>query len=86
MLHFFQFTFYASYHSNGLNKIIHIFCVWPILWTALVLTQYIPIELPVATPFHPANVTLITAIFYAAVYVLMDKKYLPETKLSYQVF
>ncbi|CAL8118380.1 unnamed protein product [Orchesella dallaii] len=69
-----QFTFYASYHHNGLNKLIHILCVWPILWTALVFTQYIPIEAPISTPVHPANIAFFTALVYAVIYVLMDKK------------
>jgi len=74
-----QFTFYASYHHNGWNKLIHVFCVWPILWTALVLTEYLPLEAP-ATVFpalaalHPPSLPLLTAAFYAGVYVLMDKK------------
>ncbi|ODM95244.1 hypothetical protein Ocin01_11427 [Orchesella cincta] len=69
-----QFTFYASYHHAFVNQLIHIVCVWPILWTALVFTQYIPIEAPISTPVHPANIALFTALFYAAVYVVMDKK------------
>ncbi len=57
-----------------MNKLIHIFCVWPILWTALVFTQYIPIEAPISTPLHPANVAFFAALFYAAVYIMMDKR------------
>lgn len=71
---FAQFTFYASYHHNGLNKLIHIFCVWPILWTALVFLQFISIEAPFPNPVHPANVACFAAIFYAVVYILMDKR------------
>ncbi|GAA5935874.1 2-hydroxy-palmitic acid dioxygenase MPO1 [Sporobolomyces koalae] len=37
-----QFTFYASYHTNSTNVLIHIFCVPTILFTALVLTHGIP--------------------------------------------
>jgi uncharacterized membrane protein YGL010W len=69
-----QFTFYASYHHNGLNKLIHIFCVWPIVWTALVFLQGISIEAPVSTPVHPVNVAFVAALFYAVVYISMDKK------------
>jgi len=69
-----QFTFYASYHHNGINKLIHIVCVWPILWTALVMIQYIPLELPLSNPIHPVNVALGFASIYATLYVLMDKK------------
>ncbi|POY72656.1 hypothetical protein BMF94_4484 [Rhodotorula taiwanensis] len=37
-----QFTFYASYHTNQVNVLIHIFCVPTILFTALILTHGIP--------------------------------------------
>ncbi|KWU44165.1 DUF962-domain-containing protein [Rhodotorula sp. JG-1b] len=37
-----QFTFYASYHTNQVNVLIHIFCVPTILLTALILTHGIP--------------------------------------------
>jgi len=75
-----QFTFYASYHHSTMNKLIHIGCVWPILWSALVLTEYAPFpELPflpsaIGTFIHPPNLTLLVAIFYAGVYILMDKR------------
>jgi len=74
-----QFTFYASYHHSTVNKIIHIVCVWPILWSAFVLTEYIPLVAPdrfnyVVAVVHPLNITFVAAVFYAAVYVLMDKK------------
>ncbi|CAM9377468.1 unnamed protein product, partial [Ectocarpus sp. 8 AP-2014] len=32
-----QFTFYASYHSNRVNKFIHLLCIWPIIWTGCAL-------------------------------------------------
>jgi hypothetical protein len=35
-----SFAFYASYHQNFINKIIHIFCVWPIFFTFLVFLCY----------------------------------------------
>ncbi len=74
-----QFTFYASYHHNGWNKVVHIVCVWPILWSAFVLAQYIPFEapgtaLPTLSSVHPLNVTLLTAFLYAGIYILMDKR------------
>mmetsp|Transcript_7104 Transcript_7104/g.20761 ORF Transcript_7104/g.20761 Transcript_7104/m.20761 type:complete len:140 (-) Transcript_7104:749-1168(-) len=31
-----QFTFYASYHNDKVNQIIHFICIWPILWTGMV--------------------------------------------------
>ncbi|KAJ6636139.1 2-hydroxy-palmitic acid dioxygenase mpo1, partial [Pseudolycoriella hygida] len=74
-----QFTFYAAYHHTTVNKIIHVICVWPILWSALVLSEYIPLVAPeqfntFVVAVHPLNVTFVAAVFYAAVYLLMDKK------------
>jgi len=74
-----QFTFYASYHHSTVNKIIHIICVWPILWSAFVLSEYIPLEAPdrlssVVAVVHPLNITFVVTVYYAAVYLLMDKK------------
>ncbi|CAN0360727.1 unnamed protein product, partial [Phaeothamnion confervicola] len=38
-----SFTFYASYHNNAVNQAIHIFCIWPIFFTALGLGRiYLP--------------------------------------------
>lgn len=40
--HHLQFTFYAAYHDNTINKWIHIFCIWPLLFTALICLWAIP--------------------------------------------
>jgi len=74
-----QFTFYASYHHNTFNKIIHILCVWPILWSALVLLEYAPIVAPeslnaITASWHPLNLAFLSAAFYSVVYIIMDKK------------
>lgn len=37
-----QFVFYASYHHNWVNVLIHLLCIWPILATAILLLQYTP--------------------------------------------
>jgi uncharacterized membrane protein YGL010W len=37
-----SFSFYASYHDNRINQLIHILCVWPIFWTAVLFFQYTP--------------------------------------------
>ena len=34
-----QFVFYASYHNDPFNIMIHVICIWPILATAIVLLQ-----------------------------------------------
>jgi 2-hydroxy fatty acid dioxygenase len=37
-----SFGFYASYHDNFMNQLIHVICVWPIFWTAVLFFQYTP--------------------------------------------
>ena len=34
-----QFTFYASYHNQPVNVLIHLLCIWPILATACLMLQ-----------------------------------------------
>jgi hypothetical protein len=64
-----QFTFYAQYHNNFINQVIHIVCVWPILWTALVLLSLTPAVVP--TPaFLPPSVIINGAFIGAAIYTL----------------
>ncbi|KAG4070618.1 hypothetical protein HA402_013538 [Bradysia odoriphaga] len=74
-----QFTFYAAYHHTTVNKLIHIVCVWPILWSFYVLSEYIPYVAPApfnsfVSAIHPLNVPFVAAVIYAAVYIMMDKK------------
>eukprot|EP00899_Mesostigma_viride_P014259 jgi/Mesvir1/22834/Mv20094-RA.1 len=42
-----NYVFYASYHSDWINKLIHFVCVWPILFTAQILLTYLPTPLAV---------------------------------------
>ena len=35
-----HFLFYASYHNDFKNQVVHIICVWPILFTAMIILQY----------------------------------------------
>ena len=52
-----QFTFYASYHHNHMNKLIHMFCIWPILGTFIILLAHTdPI---VSQPEAVRNVTML---------------------------
>lgn len=74
-----QFTFYASYHHDKINQLIHIVCVWPILWSALVFAEYAPIQAPeylnsLVSFAHPLNLAFIVALFYATCYILMEQK------------
>ena len=72
-----QFTFYASYHNNLINQLIHISCVWPILWTALVMLQYTPTmgstpsSLP---PWLVLNAALLAMVIWTAFYLGLEVK------------
>lgn len=37
-----HFAFYGAYHSNRVNIAIHMLCVWPILFTTLLLLYFTP--------------------------------------------
>jgi hypothetical protein len=37
-----QFTFYASYHNNPVNILIHLLCIWNIAASAIVMLQFTP--------------------------------------------
>lgn len=64
------FAFYASYHSNKTNQLIHIFCVWPILFTAQIFLAYTPSVLP-AYPI--INGSLIVSVFYMMYYFIIEQ-------------
>jgi len=71
-----QFSFYASYHHDFANQIIHIIFVWPILWTALLFMAYTPsvVEVTVGSevvPLHPC--CAIFALTYIVYYVLLER-------------
>ena len=34
-----QFTFYASYHNDPINIVIHLICIWPIFATTVLFLQ-----------------------------------------------
>lgn len=83
-----QFTFYAAYHDNALNKWIHIFCIWPLLFTALILLWKIPVGLLQNAILPPAvaaklsvhsvqltvNWALVGAVIYILFYLSLEAK------------
>ncbi|GAA6031756.1 hypothetical protein JCM8097_001973 [Rhodosporidiobolus ruineniae] len=77
-----QFTFYASYHTNHTNVLIHVICVPIIFFTGLILTHGVP---GFSTSFASftleafgkqvtldATVPFIVAVSYAAYFVLLE--------------
>ncbi|GAA6061414.1 hypothetical protein JCM10212_004472 [Sporobolomyces blumeae] len=79
-----QFSFYASYHRNTVNVLIHVLCVPTIFFTSLVLFHAIPgfdrplfsvpLDLPLGLGSHSldATVPFLTAVGYAAYFVLLE--------------
>ncbi|ETW05117.1 hypothetical protein H310_04138 [Aphanomyces invadans] len=68
-----QVEFYLSYHSNPINKLLHVICIWPILLSAIFLlcstTPYFDV------PFQPyvvANTALVGAVIYVVWYIVLD--------------
>ncbi|KAA0171158.1 hypothetical protein FNF28_00925 [Cafeteria roenbergensis] len=68
------FTFYAKYHWDPINQLIHMCCIWPILFSAIVLFADIPLpesvvaQIPAAVveavPFRMDNVGFVVAVAY----------------------
>ncbi|GAA5831112.1 hypothetical protein JCM3766R1_006241 [Sporobolomyces carnicolor] len=73
-----QFTFYAAYHTNKTNVLIHVFCVPTILFTALVLTHGIPGAAKSFATFDVGRTTVdvtvpfLWAAFNAIYFVLLE--------------
>lgn len=72
-----HFAFYGAYHSNPVNIIIHMFFVWPIFYTSLILLYFTPAFFECPFQCHLGlvpNFGLLLALIYALFYFLMDKK------------
>jgi len=75
-----QFVFYASYHNDPINIIIHLICIWPIFATTVVFLQYTPTfastpafieSLPSGKDVH-VNGAFFFITLYMAWYILME--------------
>ena len=65
-----NFIFYGSYHNDPINQTIHMFFVWPILLSALLLLSYIP---SISKIFgYDIGVMQVIAIYYAAFYAVVE--------------
>eukprot|EP00123_Amoebidium_parasiticum_P000139 comp10360_c0_seq1/m.5145 comp10360_c0_seq1/g.5145 ORF comp10360_c0_seq1/g.5145 comp10360_c0_seq1/m.5145 type:complete len:234 (-) comp10360_c0_seq1:187-888(-) len=71
-----QFTFYASYHNNTVNKLIHLVCIWPIFWTSLVFFSYTSTWPSDATAELGINLnwSVAAAAIYAFYYFFLDAR------------
>ena len=64
------FAFYASYHNNKENQLIHIFCVWPILVTAQVFLTYTS---PLVDGFPCTNWSMVVSVIYMLYYFFIEQ-------------
>lgn len=74
-----QFSFYLSYHNNKINQLIHIICVWPILFTAQIMLSYTPnvlqdVQLFSVVPVqYKLNWAFAATIIYTVYYMLVEQ-------------
>ena len=64
------FAFYASYHNNKANQLIHIVCVWPILITAQVFFTYTP---QLLADYPTSNWSLVVSAVYILYYLSIEQ-------------
>lgn len=82
-----HYAFYGAYHADWVNKAIHIVCVWPILFSALLLLHYLPLPLaflriprgmdalPVPWGGHVSfDCAALVAALYAGFYLKLEPK------------
>jgi len=79
-----QIGFYAQYHNNKVNQLIHFFFVPTILWTVLVwCAQTGPLlQVPQLPPWLPANLALFVGSTYVLYYIILE----PVAGLLYAPF
>jgi len=69
-----QFVFYASYHNDPINILIHLMCIWPIFATTVVFLQYTPtlLDNPEALEnlSFSKNINLNGAFFFILLYIV----------------
>ena len=65
------YIFYAEYHNDMINKLIHILCVWPIFFTGLVFLSYTK---PIAIAQSIAvNWSVIISFIYGSFYFIIEQ-------------
>ncbi|XP_039125204.1 2-hydroxy-palmitic acid dioxygenase mpo1-like isoform X2 [Dioscorea cayenensis subsp. rotundata] len=72
-----HFAFYAAYHTNPINVLIHMLFVWPIFFTFVVLLHFTPPLIRLPVPFSDdlsISSAFGVAFVYALFYVLFDRK------------
>lgn len=75
-----RYAFYAAYHSNPANVLVHTVCVWPILLTAMLPLRYAPplpllrFYCPLCRQYLPVQLGFPVAVALGAYYALMDRR------------
>ncbi|KAL5229745.1 hypothetical protein ABZP36_028521 [Zizania latifolia] len=75
-----HYAFYAAYHSNPVNVLVHAVCVWPILFTALLALRFAPplpllrFYCPLCRQYLPIPLGLPVVCALGLFYALMDKR------------
>merc|ERR1711887_114942 len=75
-----QFIFYASYHNNSVNVVIHLICIWSLLASGLFLFHIVPLQVPppdLISPLPlvgglPLDLAGLITLIYVVSYILMD--------------
>merc|ERR1712088_394420 len=75
-----QFVFYASYHNHPVNVLIHLACIWNLMWSGMCLLHSTPALAPAPGVLAtlplvggtPVNLQLVVTTIYVVTYVLMD--------------
>jgi len=73
-----HYSFYTAYHRHPTNVFIHMIFVWPILFSAFILLNYLPPLSPTPFSFLGAhfflNASVLVAILYVLFYISLDAK------------
>jgi uncharacterized membrane protein YGL010W len=74
-----SFVFYAGYHSDFINQLIHYVCIWPIFFTSLTFLAYTDPLVNTAVPLWLGsagvvsfNWSFIIAFIYALYYTIIE--------------
>ena len=72
-----SYIFYEKYHSNKLNKLVHIVCIPLLVWTTTILLNFIPIVYEINSDNFlisaiKFNASSIVAILYLIYYFYLD--------------
>jgi uncharacterized membrane protein YGL010W len=69
-----SFAFYAQFHQDKINQLIHFFCIWPIFATFMPIFGYTD-NLVEFVPY--GNVSFLIAVVYAAYYLFLCRNDAP---------